>query len=272
MSYDLENYYYHTVSKDDVEKVYQVLESILKDGLIKSQQMLNKNEKKFNDLNYISLSSYTEDGKYKSFILDEDSYKESKLANMFNDYNSYLEYMSLDNFLEEPITRDEYFYKHNTSRKKDYYHYLDSISRTYPVDISYLFRKTNDKVYKYILDITQEDVINCYKSDNCFDEYVRKSKSITFVFPKSIDVVNVSVIPNLPSDIEFKLVEKISNDSNRYSNQIGEVQIKDLIDVHKAIGIIVSNEINKDLIRQMITVNNYKFRLFELNKDYLKEI
>ena len=70
MSYDLENYYYHTISKDDVEKVYQVLESILKDGLIKSQQMLNKNEKKFNDLNYISLSSYTEDSKYKSFILD----------------------------------------------------------------------------------------------------------------------------------------------------------------------------------------------------------
>lgn len=272
MNYKLEDYYYHTISKDNINQTYQIFEKVLNDRQLKSQEMLGKSENKFNGLNYISLASYTKNSEYKSFIIDEENYKKSKLSIMFDNYNSYLEYMKLDSLLEEPISKEEFFIKNNTTNKRDYFNYLDSISRSYPVDIKYLYNKTNDVVYKYILDIIDEDILNCAKSDNCFDEYIKKSKGITFVFPKSVEIENVTIIPNLPFEIESKLVEKISKGTKRYSNQIGEVQVKNSLDINEAIGIIISKDINFDIINKVLIENNYDFKLFRLIDDELIEI
>ena len=272
MNYKLQDYYYHTISKDDINQTYQIFEKVLKDGQLKSQKMLGKSENKFNGLNHISLASYTKNDEYKTFVVDEENYKDSKLSSMFDNYNLYLEYMKLDSLLEEPISKEEFFIKNHTTNKRDYFNYLDSISRSYPVDIKYLYNKTNDVVYKYILDIIGKDILNCAKSENCFDEYIEKSKGITFIFPKSIEVENVTIIPNLPFEIESKLVELLSNQNNRYSNQIGEVQVKNSLDVDKAIGIIISNDMNFDMINKMLIENNYDFKLFRLKNNELIEI
>lgn len=272
MNYKLENYYYHTISKDDVNQTYQIFEKVLNDKQLKSQKMLGKSESKFNGLNYISLAAHTKNSEYKTFIIDEDNYKDSKLSNMFDNYNSYLEYMKLDSLLEKPISKEEFFIKNNTTNKRDYFNYLDSISRSYPVDIKYLYNKTNDAVYKYILNIINEDILNCAKSENCFDEYIKKSKGITFVFPKTIEVENVTIIPNLPFEIESKLVELLANQENRYSNQVGEVQLKNSLDIDKAMGIIISNDMNLDIINKMLIEKNYVFKLFRLTNNELIEI
>lgn len=234
--------------------------------------MLGKSESKFNGLNYISLAAHTKNSEYKTFIIDEDNYKDTKLSNMFDNYNSYLEYMKLDSLLEKPISKEEFFIKNNTTNKRDYFNYLDSISRSYPVDIKYLYNKTNDVVYKYILEIINEDILNCAKSENCFDEYIKKSKGITFVFPKTIEVENVTIIPNLPFEIESKLVELLANQENRYSNQVGEVQVKNSLDIDKAMGIIISNDMNLDIINKMLIEKKYVFKLFRLTNNELIEI
>ena len=273
MNYKLEDYYYHTISKDDVNQTYQILEKVLYDRQLKSQELLGKSENKFNGLNYISLASYTKNSEYKSFIIDEENFKNSKLSNMFDNYNSYLEYMKLDSLLEKPLSKEEFFIKNNTTNKRDYFNYLDSISISYPVDIKYLYNKTSDIVYKFILDIINDDILNCAKSENCFDEYIKKSKGITFVFPKTIEVENVTIIPNLPFEIESKLVELLSNQENRYSNQIGEVQVKSYLDIDKAIGIIVSNDINLDIINKILIENKFNdLKLFKLINNELIEI
>lgn len=272
MNYNLNDYYYHTISKDDVNQTYEILEKILNDRQLKSQQLLGKNEVKFNGMNYISLASYIKNNEYKTFIIDEKSFKDSKLLNIFDDYKSYLNYMNLDSQLEMPLSKEEFFLKNNTNNKKCYYNYLDSITRTYPVDILYLYRVTNDEVYKYILEVVDNDILYCYPSSNCFDEYIRNSKGITFVFPKSIKSEKVTIIPNLPFEIENKLVEKISNQSNRYSNLFGEIQVRDFIDVDNAIGIIVSNNLKLSRVSDILKKYNYNKKLFSLIDEKLVEI
>ena len=271
MKYDLKDYYYHTISKDNVDDTYLVFESVLKDKKLKSQQLLGKSETKFNGSNYVSIASYPEYSEYKSFIIEENDFNKSKLSNLFDNYNSYLDYMKLDNELEIPLSKEDFFKKNNTYDKMKYYDYLDSISRTYPVDIAYLYNKTKDKIYKYILEMIDDNILYCYKSDNCFDLYIRNSKGITFVFHKSIEVENVNIIPNLPSDLELKLVNKISDLSDRYSNLIGELQVKDYIDINKSIGIIVSDEIDLNKVKDLLKNNSLNIKLFKIEDNYLIE-
>ncbi len=264
MNYNLKDYYYHTISKDDENYTYEILENVLRDKQLKSQQLLGKNENKYNGSNYISLASYSNNNEYKSFIIDRDNFNNSKLSNMFDNYNSYLDYMKLDSRLEKPLSKEEFFYKNNTNDKMDYYKYLDSITRTYPVDISYLYSKTNDNIYKFIIEMIDTDILDCFPSENSFDEYIRYSKGVTFVFPKSIKVEEVTIIPNLPFDIENKLIDYISNQSNRYSNLIGEVQVKDYIDIDSSIGIIISDNLDINKINNILNKYNYDKRIFKL--------
>lgn len=100
----------------------------------------------------------------------------------------------------------------------------------------------------------------------------KKIKGITFVFPKTIEVENVTIIPNLPFEIESKLVELLANQENRYSNQVGEVQLKNSLDIDKAMGIIISNDMNLDIINKMLIEKNYVFKLFRLTNNELIEI
>jgi hypothetical protein len=180
--------------------------------------------------------------------------------------------MKVSSQLEIPLSKEEFFSKNNTNDKRDYYNYLDSITRTYPVDISYLYRKTNDEIYKYILEMIDNDILYCYPSSNCFDEYIRKSNGITFVFPKNIKTENVTIIPNLPFEIENELVSKISDKSNRYSNLIGEVQVRDFIDVRDARGIIVANNIELSKVSDILKKYNYNIKLFNLIDKELVDI
>ena len=272
MNYNLEDYYYHTISKDDVNQTYEILEKVLNDEQLKSQQLLGKSEAKFNGMDYISLASYLKKSEYKTFMLDENSFNESKLANIFDNYNSYLDYMKLDSHLETPLSKEEFFIKNNTNNKRDYYNYCDSITRTYPVDISQLYKKTNDEIYKYILEMIDNDILYCYPSGNCFDEYIRNSKGITFVFPKNIKIENVTIIPNLPFEIESKLVNKISNETNRYSNLLGEVQVKDFIDTNTAVGIIVSDRIDMNKLNDILKSNSYDKKIFKIIDEKLVDI
>lgn len=217
---NINNYYFHTILKDNNKEnqIYDNFEEILKDGKLKSQRLLHKNEIKFNGQDYISLASFVEPSEYKVFVLDKKYYNMSKLSNIFGSYNDYLEYLKLHNYLEQPLSEEEFFKNYNTNNKRDYFNYLDSISRKYPVDIRCLYEITNDIIYKNILDIIDGDIVYCYKSEYCFEEHIRNSKGITFIFPKTINVTDVTIIPNLPFEIESELVKKVQNLSKRCSN------------------------------------------------------
>lgn len=45
---NIKDFYFHTISKFDNKEIYINFESILKDGKLKSQKLLNNNEIKFN--------------------------------------------------------------------------------------------------------------------------------------------------------------------------------------------------------------------------------
>lgn len=92
------------------------------------------------------------------------------------------------------------------------------------------------------------------------------------MFHKSIDTVNVNIIPNLPSNIEEYLVEKISNLEVRYSNMLGEVQVKDYIDIKDCVGVIISNNININDVKSIINKNNENIKIYKLVNNELIEI
>lgn len=270
---NIKDYYFHTISKDKKDNViYNHFECIIKDGKLKSQKLLNNNEMKFNGLEYISVAEYIEPSLYKTFIIDKDNYNKSELSKIFISYQDYLEYLKSNEWLELPLSKEEFFKKYNTNEKRDYYNYLDSISRTYPVDIEYLYKLTGDIIYKYILEMIDSTILYCNKSEYCFNQYIRNSTGITFIFPKNLDIVNVNIIPNLPFNIESKLVKTLQNLSNRYSNQIGEVQVKGYIEVNKAIGLLIDDNINKEQILNILNKYNLNLMLYKLKNDEIIEI
>ena len=200
------NYYYHTILKDELDnnKIYETLELILKDGYIKSKKLLNDTKKSYNGDEFISLASKDDNSKYKVPHLEEEDFKQSKLSEKFSSYTKYLTSLQEYEFLEEPLTKKEYFEKYNTEEKREYYNYLDKITRTYPVDIKLMYKKTKDRIYKEILNISKAEIIYCYPSENSFNKYVLETNGITFIFDKNINIEKVSIIPNLPFEIEDK--------------------------------------------------------------------
>ena len=268
----IENYYYHTVSKDNNIDILKDFENILKDGKIKCQHLLNNNINKYNGLDYVSVASYVKPSKYKVFAIDKDSFYNSKISNIFSSYDEYLSYLKLDNYLEIPLSMKDYISKNHSNNIYDYYNYLDSISRRYPVDIKHLYNVSKDEIYKYILEMIDDDILYCNSSQYSFEEYVRNSCGITFVFPKSLEVENVYIIPNLPFEIETRLIDIMNGFDARYSNQIGEYQVKDYIEINKSIGIIVSNNLDNNEIIRLLRNYKYNFKMFVLNNDRLIEL
>ena len=205
---NLSDYYYHTILKDELDKnkIYINLESILKDGYIKSKKLLNIQKDSYNGDEYISLASFENNASYKVPYLEKIDYEKSILSKKYNSYEEYLTSLKEYEFLEEPLTKQEYFEKYNTNDKREYFNYLDKITRTYPVDIKVLYEKTKDEIYKEILNISKEEIIYCYPSENAFNKYVLETNGITFIFNKNINVEKINIIPNLPFEIENKLV------------------------------------------------------------------
>ena len=156
---NLSDYYYHTILKDELDKnkIYINLESILKDGYIKSKKLLNIQKDSYNGDEYISLASFEHNTSYKVPYLEKIDYEKSILSQKYNSYEEYLTSLEEYEFLEEPLTKQEYFEKYNTNDKREYFNYLDKITRTYPVDIKVLYENTQDDIYKEIYDKLLEE-------------------------------------------------------------------------------------------------------------------
>lgn len=58
--------------------------------------------------------------------------------------------------------------------------------------------------------MVDDDILYCNKTEYCFEEYIRSSKKIIFIFPKTINAIEVKIIPYLPFKIESKLVKKFN--------------------------------------------------------------
>ena len=267
------------------EKIYNNLykkENINLLGTIISDKQLEKYYNKYKikvkynnqNINFYITTKKDIELEYGNKIIITGNYIKPEIQRNYKGFNyfEYLNYMNLDKNIFKPISREKFFEENHTNDKKEYYKYLDSITRTYPIDIQYLYNKTHDVVYKYILDKINRNILYCYKSDNCFDLYIRNSKGITLMFHKSIDTVNVNIIPNLPSNIEEYLVEKISNLEVRYSNMLGEVQVKDYSDIKDCVGVIISNNININDVKSIINKNNENIKIYKLVNNELIEI
>ena len=169
MRYILNDYYYHSISKDDKELVYTIFNAVIKDKKIKSQRLLGKTENKFNGLDYVSLAAYIENSEYNSFIISEEYFSDSKLSNLFSTYDEYLAYMKLDNELEKAISKEEFFKKNNTTNKRDYFNYLDYLNYLgYNSELLEIFRKItynceNDNPVGYLDTISPEQVYRANK-------------------------------------------------------------------------------------------------------------
>ena len=271
----LNNYYYHTILKDALskEELYENLEIILKDGYIKSRSLLEnkKDNKTYNGDNYISIAEYNEPSIYKVINLTEEEFSRSSLNRKFATYQEYLDRLKENEFIEAPLSKEEYFKKYNATDKREYFNYLDKITKTYPVDIKMLLEKTKDPIFQEILNISKEEIINCYPSENAFNKYVLETNGITFIFPNTINVIDVSIIPNLPLDIENALVSKISTLPNRYSNLLGEKQVKDKISIKDAIGIIIKDNLEESKIEKLLEKYNYKIKIYEIKEGEIME-
>ena len=98
-----------------------------------------------------------------------------------------------------------------------------------------------------------------------------KTNGITFIFNKNINVEKINIIPNLPFEIENKLVSSIEKLNNRYSNLIGEVQVKDKLSINHAIGVIIKNNLDIEKVKDLLKKYNYNIKVYKMEKDKLVE-
>ena len=108
---NLSDYYYHTILKDELDKnkIYINLESFLKDGYIKSKKLFYIQKDSYNGDEYISLASLENNTSYKVPHLEKIDYEKSILSEKYNSYEEYLTSLKEYEFLEEPLTKQEYF-------------------------------------------------------------------------------------------------------------------------------------------------------------------
>lgn len=280
----LKNYYYHTILINSIDEfeIYNHFEIILKEKYLKAKKFRNneindylfkfKNNTTYNGSDFISFASYIDKSEYKVEPIEKKAFKDSELSMMFDNYESYLDYLKLESKLEQPLSREDFFLKYNTSNKREYFNYLDTISRTYPVDIKYLFNKTSYEIYEEILKNIDNTILYCFRSEYAFDKAVLESKSITFIFPNNIKAVKVKIIPNLPTELENKVYKDNLDLKNNYSNLIGEVQVKNKIAIDKAIGIIIKNNLDIKIIKSIIKKYGYCFNIYKIIDDKLEII
>ena len=72
-------------------------------------------------------------------------------------------------------------------------------------------------------------------------------------------------------EVESKLVNMIQNLDDRYSNQKGEVQVKDYLDISNAIGIIINDNLNLKLIKNIMKNYNYNYKIYKIVNNSLIE-
>lgn len=260
--------FYHTILKDelDVNRLYKVLEKILKEGYLKSPRLLNEPGLGYNGDDYVSIARYHNMSKYKIIPLNEERYNKSSLNKKFNSYKEYLEYLELDDEIDKYLTQEEYFTKYKTNDKEDYYNYLEDNTRSYPIDIKELYEYTKNEIYSYILSIIDDNILYCYKNEYAYNKYVLNSHGITFVFPSNLKTEDVKLIPNLPLAIEREVLANITKFKGLYTNIIGEYQVRDRVPISESIEILINRNIDINRVKELLDKYNYDIKISYLEK------
>jgi len=64
----------------------------------------------------------------------------------------------------------------------------------------------------------------------------------------------------------------MKNLPTRHSNQIGEVQVKYYIDISDAVGVLISDNVNKDYVFELLSKYNLNIKIYKLIDKTLVEI
>lgn len=284
----MKDYYYHSINIvnkkiDNKNEIYEIFRNILKKGLLsKKLSGFRRDIITLNGEEYISLAKYIPYTKYKVPVMSLNEFKESNMSRLFKSYNEYKKYIEQDRYLSTPMTMNEFFLKNGTNNKRDYYKYSDTIARLFPIDLKWLFNNEikNDEILNTIYrestkESEFEDIGYYFSNENAFELVILNNTSIIFVISNKIRSEKMILIPNLPEDFFNKEMElKIANSKNkRYSNLIGEVQVKDKIELADIKGIILSDNINHKIIKNIMEELNIKIPLlkFNLEKEILEE-
>lgn len=284
----LKDYYYHSINIvnkkiDNKDEIYIIFRNILKKGLLsKKLSNFRRDIITMNGDEYISLAKYIPYTKYKVPVMSLNDFKESDMSKLFNSYDEYKNYIKQDRYLSTPMTMNEFFLKNDTNNKRDYFRYLETISRLFPIDLKWHFNNeiNNDEILNTICrESTKQsefENIGYYLSnDNAFELCILNNISIIFVISNKISTEKMILIPNLPENFFNKDMElKIANSkTKRYSNLIGEVQVKDKIELADIKGIILGDNINHITIKNIMKELNIKIPLlkFNLEKERLEK-
>lgn len=275
---NVENFLFHTINKDsdNINLIYDIFENILLCGFLQSSNKrkndVNKNTYNGND--YICLLKYVPLDDYKVYKMSEEEFEHSTFKNVYKSYSGYLDALKLPVFKTIPLSKQDFLVSNSDKTVRDYYKYLDSISNTYPIDLEILNKKYNNDIYKKIIDIYGKKNGYFNANENAFKKFVIESTGITLMFDKNINCDDTILIPNLPFEVESKLVKEINNyrDSERYSNLIGEVQVKEELSLSYLKGILINNSISRDRINKLLKKYNYNIKVFILNNNKLIEM
>lgn len=273
---NLKKYYYHTIEKDseDINEIYIIFEEILKSGGLKSKSIRNNAPKKntMNGNNYISLVSYVPKTKKNVPFTNRQEFKKSRLAKEYFNYREYIKMIEKQPCSECAMSKQIYFEKNNTNNIRDYYNYLDSLAILFPIDLKWFFKDeiTNDKIINYIYHKTlknnkSKEVGYFYANENAYDKYVINSNGITIVISKEIQVEETILIPNLVFGFFDKKMEKELNEceTRRYTNLIGEIQVKNEISLNNFVGLILNENIDVNKIKNIIKKYNIKIPIIK---------
>jgi hypothetical protein len=264
---------YYCINKDttNVEEVYNAFENIMKSKAILSRAKsgYNNDVLTMNGYDNISVAEKIVESKYKVPIATKSEFAKSKLSLLYKNYKDYLTDLQSETFLEKPISREEFFIKNNTTNRRDYYKYLDSISRLYPIDLVVMLKDyLSDKIIQYIFEKVNktakyENIGYFYATENAYEKYIKNSNGIVLVIDRNVPTQKTILIPNLESnffDIDTQLY--IANSKTiRYTNLSGEVQIKDKIDIKYIKRIIVGSLIDVNRIKSILNKYNIKIEV-----------
>ncbi len=263
--------YYYVVNKgeNDNKKLYLSFENIIKSGAILCRQRsgIKKDFATFNGDEYISLAYYVKQSEYKVPKVSCKEFLQSNLNKIFKNYREYLNYLKLDTFIKTPISWQDFFKQNPNKTKKDYYRYLDKISRKYPINLKIFFKNVkkdeiiNEIFKKFNKNSKIEDVGYSYANENAYYKYIKNADGIVFVIDDKIKTEKTILIPNLESDFfSLKWQNKIAaSKSVRYTNLIGEVQVKDAIPLKNVKYIVVSSTIEKEKLKNIM--KKYKIKI-----------
>ncbi len=283
----IEDYYYHCINKDlsDEKALYDIFQKILESNALLSRNKSGFIDKKIplNGDNYISLAYYQPILKYKVPAMELIDFTKSNMNKIFKNYEDYLNYVTQDRYISSPLTKEQFFSRNNTSDKREYFRYLDSVNRLFPIDLKWLFKNEskNDKILQYIYKKSTvkqniSDIGYYFTNDNAFDLVILNNMSIIFIISKEIPIQKTILIPNLPENFFDKDMEQemVNSIDKRYSNLIGEVQVRDRIALEFVKGIIINDKLNSEIIKSILKKCNKEIPImkFNMNKGIIEKV